>query len=152
MELTLHTLKTPVGSRKKSKRIGRGNSSGHGTYSTKGQKGQRARSGGSKGLKLKGFKDIVKRMPKLKGFKSHRLKPQIVNLIDLEKKFKDGETVDIKILLEKGLVKDQRQKVKVLGEGKLTKKLTVNVHNFSKSAKEAIEKAGGRIVITNPKL
>lgn len=147
MELNLHNLKVSPGSKKRKKRLGRGNSSGHGTYSTRGQKGQRARSGGRGGLKLKGFKNIAQRTPKLKGFKSIHLKDQVVNLTDLENKFKDGEIVDTKKLFSEGLITNFEQKIKILGKGKLSKKLVIKANGFSQSAKEAIEKVGGQIII-----
>ncbi|TSC95646.1 MAG: large subunit ribosomal protein L15 [Parcubacteria group bacterium Athens1014_10] len=146
MELSLYNLKPTPKSKKRKKRVGRGNSSGHGNYSTRGMKGQRARSGGRGGLKLLGIKSTLNRIPKLKGFRSIHPKPQIVNLLDLEKRFKDDETVNAKSLLEKGLIMNSKRKIKVLGKGKLTKKLTVKLNDFSESAKEAIEKAGGQAI------
>ncbi|PIY78798.1 MAG: 50S ribosomal protein L15, partial [Parcubacteria group bacterium CG_4_10_14_0_8_um_filter_35_7] len=88
MSLSLHNLKSRK--RKKRKRVGRGNASGHGTYSGRGLKGQKSRSGGKKGLKLKGFKVIIQNIPKTRGFKSIHPKMEIVNTGDLEKKFKEG--------------------------------------------------------------
>lgn len=141
MELKLHELKTFKGAKKKKKRVGRGFY--RGTYSGRGQKGQRARSGGKKGLKKLGIKMMAKRIPKLKGFKSLKEKFEIVNLKDLEKKFEENEVIDIERLLAKNLIK-RGKKVKILGKGKLTKKFVVKAHAFSKKAKEEIEKIGGQ--------
>jgi large subunit ribosomal protein L15 len=143
--ITLSNLKNFPKSKKRPKRVGRGNSSGHGTYSGRGQKGQRARSGGKKGLKLKGIKPIIKRLPKLGGFKSIQPKMAIVNLENLEKNFSDGDLITPEKLLEKNLIKSLKTGVKILGRGKLSKKLIVQAHAFSKSAENAIKKAGGEI-------
>jgi len=147
MELTLNTLKPSVGSRKKKLRIGRGNGSGHGTYSGRGTKGQKARSGGTNRLKYKGAQAVIRRIPKLRGFKSFKIKPEIVSISALEIKFKDSETIDSDKLKEVGLIKMSSSKVKVLGGGEFKKKLVVKANSFSKSAKEAIEKAGGKAIV-----
>ena len=143
MVLAIHTIKPAAGSTHRKKRLGRGNASGHGTYSTKGQKGQRARSGGRKGLKLKGFKKLLLSIPKLRGFKSPYPKPAILNLKDLNKI--SDERITPKILLEKGLVSDIKNGVKILGEGEINRRVIVEGCELSKSAKEKIEKAGGSI-------
>ncbi|OGY45557.1 MAG: 50S ribosomal protein L15 [Candidatus Buchananbacteria bacterium RIFCSPHIGHO2_02_FULL_38_8] len=144
MELTLHNLKLAKGSKRKIKRMGRGNASGHGTYSGRGQKGQRARSGGKKGLKRRGLHQLLKNKPKLGGFKSLKSKMAIVNLDQLEKVFTIGEIVDGKKLIAKNLIKSNKTGVKILGQGKLTKKLTVIADAFSDSAKKAIMEVGGK--------
>jgi len=141
MPLTLSNLKPAEGLKKKKKRVGRGGK--RGTYSGKGQKGQRSRSGGRKRLKVKSFRRILQRIPKKKGFKSIHPKMEIVNIGDLDKKFKNGDVIDLKILLKNGLVGKIKNGVKILGEGKLTKKLTVKANKFSRSAEKAIKKAGG---------
>ncbi len=145
MALTLHTIKPFSGSKKKVKRVGRGLGS-TGTYSGRGQKGQRARSGGRKGLKLLGMKKIIMATPKLRGFKSPYSKMLAVNVGDLEKKFNDGARVTPKTLLEKGLVGKMKVLVKILGNGEIKKKLTIENCSVSESAKEKIEKAGGKII------
>lgn len=117
---------------KTKRRVGRGNSSGAGTYSGRGQKGQRARSGGKGGLKLKGLKETVSKLPKSRGFNSPNPKLKVINLAELSKRYKDGEIVSLK-------------DTKVLGQGEIKKKLTVKAAAFSKSAEEAIIKAGGKI-------
>lgn len=145
MPLNLSNLKPAKGSAKKRRRVGRGGK--RGAYSGRGMKGQRARSGGKKGLKALGFKQTLQRIPKSRGFKSLQAKMAIINLFDLEKKFNDGEAVDFKRLINTGLVKTAKNGVKILGNGKLTKKLTVVASAFSASAKKAIEEIGGRIEI-----
>jgi len=125
------------------KRQGRGNASGKGNYSGRGLKGQKARSGGRRGLKLRGLRRKILAIPKLGGFKSHKPKMAIVNLENL-KRFKDGETIDCLKLLKAGLIKAKNQPVKILAKGKLNKKLYVRVQAFSKKAEQAIVKGGGK--------
>lgn len=142
MKLTIHTLKPVVGSKHKVKKVGRGNASGHGNYSGHGGKGQTARSGGSKGLKLKGFKRQMQSAPKLRGFKSLAKKPTEIYLNDLDKNFKDGETVSLVVLQEKGLIKTK--KVKVVNTGELSKKLVVEIP-CTKGAAGKIKSLGGEV-------
>ena len=124
---------------KKRKRVGRGNSSGHGTYSGKGQKGQRSRSGVS-GLKRLGMKQVLLRTPKKRGFKSLKPKDNIVNLIDINKNFKDKDKINPKILLKKGLIDNIKLDVKILGKGELKlKDLKFVGMKMSKSVKEKLE-------------
>jgi len=144
-ELTLHNLKINKKSKKNPKRVGRGNASGHGTYSGRGLKGQRSRSGGKSGLKRRGLSQLLKSKPKLGGFKSLSPKMETVNINQLERNFENGEIVNAKKLIAKNLIKDNKTGVKILGEGKLNKKLTIIADSFSESAKEAIIKAGGQI-------
>ncbi len=144
MPLTLHNLKPFLGSRKRRKRIGRGDASGHGTYSTRGLKGQRSRSGGKKGLKLKGIKRIIISLPKIGGFKSIHLKPVIINISTLVKHFDSGEKITPRILLKKGLIDRIKPEVKILDKkGLKGKKFFIENCKVSKSVKEEIEKAGG---------
>lgn len=130
---------------KKRKRIGRGNSSGHGTYSGRGIKGQNARkSGGVRPGFEGGQMPLARRIPKLRGFKNPcATKFQIVNVDTLEKNYSDNETVDIVSLVEKGIIKNKNNPIKILGDGELKKKLTVKVDKISRSAEEKIKKAGG---------
>ena len=151
-DLNLHTLK-PAQARKERKRVGRGLGSGKGRYSGRGIKGQKARSGshampaGFEG----GQMPIDMRMPKLRGNTSADAMPigpfrtysQPVNLRDLERLFEDGDTVNLEAMVEKGLLKNTKADVKVLGTGELTKKLAVTAHGFSASAREKITAAGG---------
>ncbi len=145
MSLALHNLHPARGSRKTKKRIGRGNASGHGTYSTRGQKGQRARSGGRKGLKRKGMRQLLMSLPKIGGFKSLSMRPAILNVGDLEKNFTDGAMVNPGAILAKGLVRNIGNGVKILGDGELKKKLKVSDCLVSESAKQKITAAGGAV-------
>lgn len=150
--MQLHTLKPFKGSTKKAKRVGRGHGSAHGTTATRGTKGQRARSGGRNKLKLKGMKQMLLRIPKTRGFyHAPDLDTYEVNVRDLEKYYKTGETVNSATLKAKGLIKPTKgtpHRVKILGTGILTKSLTVEECVLSASAKEKVEKAGGRITVS----
>jgi len=147
MALKLYNLKPAFGSKKNKKRVGRGDSSGHGTYSTRGAKGQRARSGGKGGLKLKGLKSNIQSIPKLGGFRSLKPKLEIVNLEDLEKNFSENNIITPTKLMEKGLIRDPKVGIKVLGMGKLSKKFIIKVNKISDSARKAVEKAGGKVIL-----
>jgi large subunit ribosomal protein L15 len=139
MTLSIHTIKKTAGSSKKRKRIGRGNASGTGTYSGRGLKGQKSRSGVS-GLKRLGMKQVLLRVPKSRGFKSDKPKDAVVNLDEISKNFKDNEEVNPKSLSEKGLV-ENGQSVKILGRGKLTvKNLQFSDVKMSESVRAQIEK------------
>lgn len=127
------------------KRVGRGGKKG--TYSGRGIKGQKSRAG-RKMVPI--IRELIKRYPKLKGYRSFAIENNlaVVNLEVLEKNSKDGETINPENLLKKGIVskiEGRTPKIKILGTGKLTKKLIVENCKTSKSAKEAIEKAGGVI-------
>ena len=151
-ELNLSTLK-PAQSRKDRKRVGRGLGSGKGRYSGRGIKGQKSRAGSKK--MPAGFEGgqmpIDMRMPKLRGNTSADAMPigpfrtysQPINLRDLDRVFADGDTVNIEAMVEKGLLKNTKADVKVLGTGDLKKKLAVTAHAFSASAREKITAAGG---------
>jgi large subunit ribosomal protein L15 len=144
MGTTLHTLKGPRGATRNRKRIGRGPGSGTGEQSGKGVKGQKARTGhhGARFGFEGGQMPMQRRFPK-KGFKNpFRQEIFAVNVGALEKRFPAG-TVDLAALQGAGMVPRSLTKVKILGEGDLTKKLTVKASAFSASAKEKIEKAGG---------
>lgn len=138
--MQIHELK--VGRKKKRKTIGRGGK--RGTYSGKGNKGQKARSGAHVDPLFEGGRSsLVERLKKVRGFKSPHAKKININLNDLERNFENGDKVDIKSLIEKGLVGkiEARKEVKILGTGKLTKKITVDKSiGLTKSAKKAIEK------------
>jgi large subunit ribosomal protein L15 len=146
--LTLHNLKPRPGSRHRVKRLGCGESSGHGKTSGKGHKGQKARSGGSIRLGFEGGQmPLIRRLPK-RGFNNAAFKTRyaIVNLRDLNE-FEDGATVDEKALREAGLVRGTVDGVKILGDGDLSKKLAVVAQKVSATAKEKIEKAGGSVTL-----
>ncbi|MFA7662478.1 MAG: 50S ribosomal protein L15 [Patescibacteria group bacterium] len=144
MSVRLHNLKPNAGSTKTKKRVGRGGKSG--TYSGRGMKGQKSRTGGKGGLKIRAFKAQLQSLPKLRGFKSKFIRFTHVNLGVLEQKFNAGETVNLENLIAKGIIKnlEHKSKIKILSKGELTKSLTVIADAFSKTAKEAIEKAGGK--------
>lgn len=143
--MKLHELSPVEGSKKAAKRIGRGHGSGQGKTAGKGHKGQKARAG--KGMRL-GFEGgqmpLQRRIPK-RGFNNIFAKKVVsVNLGTLNSKFDDGAVVDVNALTEAGIVKNSFDAVKILGNGKLEKKLTVKVNAFSESAKAKIEAAGGK--------
>jgi large subunit ribosomal protein L15 len=140
----LHDLKPAKGAHRRPDRIGRGTGSGRGKTSGRGQKGQNARSEGFRLGFEGGQMPLAQRIPKLPGFKNpfHR-QFSVVNLSKLSR-FPDGTKVDADVLLEAGLV-HQGMEIKVLGTGDLKRKLTVEAHFFSVSAREAIEKAGGSV-------
>lgn len=142
--MQLHNIKT---SKKKSKkRVGRGGA--HGTYSTRGMKGQKSRSGGKSSARkaILGRDSFLKKMPKLRGFKSPYPKNFAINLNILNKYFKDNEVVNKATLTNKGLIKKSlKRDIKILGSGELKKKINIEGCVISKGAKEKIEKAGGRI-------
>jgi len=145
MKLAIHTIKPSAGSKHTKKRIGRGNASGHGTYSTRGGKGQTARAGGSHRLRLKAFKRLMQSTPKLRGFKSLNTKPSEVYLDLLEKNFDMGSAVNLQALREKGLVNDRVKSAKIIVRGEIKKKIFVEGIACTKAAKAAIEKAGGEV-------
>lgn len=146
--MKLHQLHSPKGARKTSKRIGRGTGSGRGTYSGRGIKGQRARTGGKKGLALKGLRKTFKRIPKLRGFKSLREKTCALTLGQIDHSFQEGDLVNLSSLYRKGLVAKSVSKVKLIQKGQLTKKLQVQVDAVSSGAKKLIEEKGGEVIST----
>ena len=141
--MKLHELQPVEGSRKERNRVGRGIGSGNGKTSGRGQKGQKARSGGGVRPGFEGGQNpLFRRIPK-RGFNNvNRKEFAVVNLTDLNK-FEDGTVVSPALLVETKVIKKELSDVKVLANGKLEKKLTVQAHKFSSSAKEAIEAAGG---------
>jgi large subunit ribosomal protein L15 len=153
-EINLSNL-SPAQPRKSRKRVGRGQGSGKGRYSGRGLKGQKSRAGSHK--MRAGFEGgqmpLAMRLPKLRGSTSKdampvgpfRTETQPVNVRDLER-FDAGSDVTPEVMLAQGLVSNTRVDIKVLGDGELTKKLTVTAHRFSAGAKEKIEKAGGTVV------
>ena len=145
--MQLNDFRPAEGSRKSRKRVGRGNGSGYGTTAGRGSKGQLSRSGGGKGAGFEGGQTpLAMRLPKLPGFKNHnRVEYAPVNVSRLELLYNDGETVDAESLLAKGVIKHDYVPVKVLGDGEITKKLTVKVDKVSASAKAKIEAAGGKV-------
>jgi large subunit ribosomal protein L15 len=148
--MQLHDLKPAPGSRRRPERVGRGTGSGRGKTSGRGQKGQNARSEGFRLGFEGGQMPLSQRLPKLPGFKN-RLKKiyEVVNLSKLSR-FEDGARVDAEALAEAGLVKGGKD-IKILGAGRIKRKLTVETHAISNSAREAIEKAGGSVTVLNQK-
>lgn len=142
--MRLEELKPAVGATKKSNRVGRGPGSGSGKTAGKGHKGQKARSGGVKGAGFEGGQmPLQRRIPK-RGFTNiFRKEYSVVNLQDLEL-MSGTEPITPEMLMQKGLIKDMKTGVKVLGTGELKAKLTVRAHKFSKSAAEKIVAAGGK--------
>jgi large subunit ribosomal protein L15 len=144
--MNLGTLKPPEGSRKKKKRVGRGDGSGHGGTAGKGAKGQNARSGHSVRPNFEGGQmPLTRRMPK-RGFKNPMRR--IIAIVNIEqlKKFQEGSIVNRETLAAFGLVSGRVDGIKVLGNGEINFPLSVNVDQISRGAREKIEAAGGTIV------
>ncbi len=142
--MKLHELAPAVGSTKEAKRIGRGHGSGNGKTAGKGHKGQKARAGHGMRPGFEGGQmPLQRRVPK-RGFNNIFAEEVIaINVAALEV-FEDGATVDAAALMEKGIIKKADKAIKVLGNGKLTKKLTVNLNAFSAAAAEKINAVGGK--------
>ena len=145
--MNLHELSPAAGSNTKAYRKGRGAGSGNGKTGGRGQKGQWARSGGGVRVGFEGGQmSLARRLPK-RGFHNIFAKPlEAINVSVLDK-FEDGAVVDAKALLEKGILSKCEYGVKILGNGSITKKLTVQASAFSASAKEKIEAAGGKVEV-----
>ena len=145
--MKLHELEKNIGAKQTKKRVGRGPGSGLGKTSTRGHKGQNSRSGGGVRPGFEGGQTpLFKRLPK-RGFTSlNRIEYDIVNLEQLNC-FKEGTVVNSDKLIKEGLVNKDFKKIKVLGNGKLSVKLTVRAHKFSKSAEQGIKDAGGNIEV-----
>ena len=149
MGTTLHTLAPNPGSTKPKKRLGRGRGSGTGKTSGKGVKGQKARPGhhGARFAFEGGQMPMPRRIPK-RGFKNpNRVEAFPINVALLDKLFDAGATVDLETLRAKGIVPKLVETIKILGEGELTKKLTIKAHRASETAKAKIQAAGGSIEI-----
>lgn len=140
----LLNLKANKGRNQKTKRLGRGNGSGKGTYAGKGVKGQTARSGGKRRPGFEGGQmPFIRKMPKFKGFTNpNHVSFQVVNVSALNI-FEENEVVDVVALYDKNLISSNSKPVKILGDGELTKKLQVKADRISKSAQEKITKASG---------
>jgi large subunit ribosomal protein L15 len=147
--MRLHDLKPNPGAKHRRKRVGCGESSGHGKTSGKGHKGQKARSGGSIRPGFEGGQmPLSRRLPK-RGFNNKDFKTfyGVINLDTLEQRFEDGTAVNEKLLRGAALIRGSFDGVKVLGRGEVTKKFHLEVDSISASAKEKIEKAGGTVTI-----
>ena len=145
--MELKDLRPAEGSRHSRKRVGRGNGSGLGKTSGRGLNGQKSRAGGGKGKGFEGGQTpLARRLPKLPGFTNiNRVEYKAVNVGRLELKYEAGEVVDGASLKAKGIIKKENELVKVLGDGELTKALTVRVDKVSANAKAKIEAAGGKV-------
>lgn len=145
--MKLHTLAPNKGAKHRVKRLGCGESSGHGKTSCKGNKGQKARSGSGTRVGFEGGQmPLHRRLPK-RGFNNinFKTKVEVVNLSQIDKAFNDGDTVNEEALRKAGLINRACEQVKVLGQGEITKKLVLVVDTISASAKEKVEKAGGSV-------
>lgn len=146
--MKIQDLKPAKGSTKNPKRVGRGIGSGHGKTSTRGHKGQKARSGSGKGPMFEGGQTpLQRRLPK-RGFKNYPFKKEyaIINLKDIER-LNLGSEITPELLLQNKIIKDIKDGLKVLGEGTLTKPLTIKANAFSNSAMEKIKSVGGRVEV-----
>lgn len=147
-EASIHlgNLSSPKGSRKERVRVGRGYGSGMGKTAGRGGKGQTARTGKGRPMGFEGGQSpLYRRLPKW-GFKNpFRRDFDVVNISELDGNFENGETVDAQKLIEKGLLRPSYTFLKILGDGNLTKKLTVKAHKFSKSAVQKINQSGGQV-------
>jgi large subunit ribosomal protein L15 len=142
--MKLHELKPAEGSRHDRKRVGRGIGSGHGKTAGKGHKGQNARSGGGVRPGFEGGQTpLFRRLPK-RGFTNINRKEYAVVNLDALNRFEEGTEVTPELLIETGVVRNEKAGIKILAKGKVEKKLTVKAHKFSSAAKEAIEAAGGQ--------
>ncbi|NTW28376.1 MAG: 50S ribosomal protein L15 [Coriobacteriia bacterium] len=148
--MQINDLFPAPGSRKNRKRVGRGNGSGHGSTAGRGDKGQNSRAGGGKGPGFEGGQNpLAMRLPKLPGFTNRsRVEYDVVNVSRLELVFADGDLVDCDALVSKGLIKNTSVPVKILGDGEISKKLTVRVDKVSGAAKQKIEAAGGTVEVS----
>lgn len=142
--MRLHELAPARGSRKKPKRVGRGPGSGHGKTATKGHKGQKARSGGTKGPSFEGGQTTLSRRLPKRGFKNRPFKIEyaVVNLKDLSRAG-DADPITPEVLMGKGILKDMKDGLKILGEGAVDRPVRIKAHAFSSSALSKIEAAGG---------
>ncbi|HET9373755.1 MAG TPA: 50S ribosomal protein L15 [Chthoniobacterales bacterium] len=146
--MRLNNLKPRPGAKHRVKRLGCGESSGHGKTSGKGHKGQKARSGGSIRLGFEGGQmPLIRRLPK-RGFNNAAFKVRyaVVNLDELEV-FDAGSEINEQLLREKGLISGKFDGLKILGRGEMTKKLTIKADKFSEAARQKIEQAGGSVVV-----
>ncbi len=142
--MKLHELQPSEGSRKNRKRVGRGMASGHGKTSGRGHKGQNARSGGGVRLGFEGGQtQLFQRLPK-RGFTNINRKEYAIVNVETLNRFDNDTVVTPELLVESGIVRKKTEDIKILGNGKLEKQLTVKAHKFSTSAVEAIEAAGGK--------
>ena len=141
-----HELKSPVGARHKRKRVGRGDGSGHGTYSGRGCKGQKSRAGGGVRLGFEGGQlPLIKRLPRKRGFVNiFKTQYCVINVGSLSI-FDANTEVDAQALLNAGLIKSLKQPIKILGNGEIDRPLVIKANKFSSTAEEKIVAAGGKV-------
>jgi large subunit ribosomal protein L15 len=148
--MNITEITSKAGAHKRKKRVGRGESSGHGKTSTRGSKGAGARTGtpGTMGLKEGGQTPLFKRLPK-RGFSNFRFRKaySVVNVGDLDESFEAGATVDAAALAAAGLIRAEKDRVKLLGDGTVSKKFLVAVNRVSRQAAEKIQAAGGNVQV-----
>ncbi|MEI5909213.1 50S ribosomal protein L15 [Bacillus spongiae] len=145
--MKLHELKPNEGSRKERKRVGRGIATGNGKTAGKGHKGQNARSGGGVRPGFEGGQTpLFRRLPK-RGFTNINRKEYAIVNLDTLNRFEEGTEVTPELLIETGVVSNEKAGIKVLAKGSVERKLTVKAHKFSSAAKEAIEAAGGQVEV-----
>lgn len=147
--MKLHEIPQGRNVRTSRKRVGRGTGSGKGKTCGRGTKGYNARSGGGVHPTFEGGQlPLIKRLPKLRGFKRRqKVTYSAVSLQDLEERFEDGDSISLEDLADRGLARNLKEPIVILGSGTLTKKLTVHSHRISQPARAAIEKQGGTVMI-----
>lgn len=151
--MKLHELAPAEGSRREKRRVGRGHGSGRVKTSGRGTKGQNARAGGGTRLGFEGGQNPwTMRVPHKRGFNIGRFRKnvQVLNLRDLEGAFEDGQTVNLATLRERGLIDNVKDTVKLLAEGTLSKRLTLEIHQASGTARSAVAAAGGALTLLTP--
>ncbi len=147
--MKINELKPAEGSKRRPKRVGRGLGSGHGRTSTKGHKGQKSRSGGTKGPGFEGGQMPLQRRTPKRGFSNAPFKKEyvVVNLDDLNKIVDEVDIITPDVLMQKGIIKKLKDGLKVLGNGDISKAITIKTHAISKTARQKIESKGGKVEV-----
>lgn len=147
--MKINELKPAEGSKRRPKRVGRGLGSGHGRTSTKGHKGQKSRSGGTKGPGFEGGQMPLQRRTPKRGFSNAPFKKEyvVVNLDDINKIVDEVDIITPDILMQKGIIKKLKDGLKVLGNGDISKAITIKTHAISKTARQKIESKGGKVEV-----
>lgn len=147
--MKINELKPAEGSKRRPKRVGRGLGSGHGRTSTKGHKGQKSRSGGTKGPGFEGGQMPLQRRTPKRGFSNAPFKKEyaIVNLDDINKIVDEVDIITPEVLIQKGIIKKLNDGLKVLGNGDISKAITIKTHAISKTARQKIESKGGKVEV-----
>ena len=149
MSMQQHTARSNQSKKKQRKRVGRGDSSGHGSYSGRGMKGQNSRSGGGVRLGFEGGQQpLIKRLPSLRGFTNiFKTQFNVVNLDRIIEKFPEGGDIDTSSLANVGIIRNDKKPTKILGRGEVSSPFNISAHKFSRSAKEKIESVGGSVKV-----